>query len=277
MINNRFSVLMSVYLKENHIFLREALESIYFKQSLKPNEIVIVKDGSLNEDLDAVLEEYKQKLPDVVKIVGYENNRGLGYALNYGLNECTNEIICRMDSDDISVPDRFKIQIKRFEENDDLVILGSNIEEFDQKPGDLKRERKVYSLYSDIIKNMYLKSPFNHMTVVFKKTLVQKAGGYEDIFEHEDHHLWIRILKKFYGENIDENLVLARTGNDLIGRRHGLLSFKREIDFQNSLIQRRLINMNNYLINILFRALPKLLPKKILGIIYDRILRKSFK
>mgnify|MGYP001493146841 CR=1 FL=1 len=206
-INNKFSVLISVYVKESHIFLREALESIYFQQSLKPNEIVIVKDGDLTKDLDAVLNEYKNKLPNVIKIVGYKKNRGLGYALNFGLAECSNEIICRMDSDDISVPNRFEIQIKKFTENEELTILGSSIEEFNENPGDLKRERKVYTSYAKITKNMYLKSPFNHMTVVFKKAIVQRIGGYKDIFEHEDHHLWIRILKNHYGENIDQNLV----------------------------------------------------------------------
>ena len=112
---------------------------------------------------------------------------------------------------------------------------------------------------------------------MFLKNYSSKTGGYKDIFEHEDHHLWIRILKKYYGENIDQNLVFARTGNDLIGRRHGYLSFKREINFQNNLFKNKLIKTNDYLINILFRAIPKLFPKKILEIIYDRILRKRIK
>ena len=277
MIGKRFTVLISVYKRENHVFLKEAIESIYYKQTLRPNEIVIVKDGYLTKELDEVLQEYKEKLPNVLKIVGYKENRGLGHALNFGLNSCTNEIICRMDSDDISTSNRFQVQIKKFEDNENLAILGSSIEEFNKNPGDLKRERKVYITNSDIVKNMYLKSPFNHMTVVFKKTIVQKTGGYKDIFEHEDHHLWIRILKKYYGENIDQNLVFARTGNDLIGRRHGYLSFKREINFQNNLFKNKLIKTNDYLINILFRAIPKLFPKKILEIIYDRILRKRIK
>ena len=112
MIGKRFTVLISVYKRENHVFLKEAIESIYYKQTLRPNEIVIVKDGYLTKELDEVLQEYKEKLPNVLKIVGYKENRGLGHALNYGLNACTNEIICRMDSDDISTLTDFRFRLK---------------------------------------------------------------------------------------------------------------------------------------------------------------------
>ena len=117
-----FSVLMSLYYKENHIYLREALESITILQSLKPNEIVIVKDGLLNEELNNLLIEFKKKTK-ILKIVGYKENKGLGYALNYGLKYCSNEIIFRMDSDDVARKNRFKVQIDAFISNPEISII----------------------------------------------------------------------------------------------------------------------------------------------------------
>jgi glycosyltransferase involved in cell wall biosynthesis len=121
------SVLMSVYYKETAAHLNECLKSLA-AQTVPATEIIIVKDGKLTHELEQCLALWQNKLP--LKIVGYEENRGLAYALNYGLQYCTGNFIARMDSDDICLPDRFKKQIAYFEIHKDTDILGGNILEF---------------------------------------------------------------------------------------------------------------------------------------------------
>ncbi len=125
-----FSVLLSVYHKETADNLNQCLESLA-AQTLPADEIVIVKDGKLTNELEEALAIWQMKLP--LKIVGYEENKGLAYALNYGLDYCSYEYIARMDSDDICVPDRFERQIMYFEEHKDATIVGAGITEFYEK------------------------------------------------------------------------------------------------------------------------------------------------
>lgn len=121
----KYSVLMSLYKKEHPEYLRLALDSM-INQTVKPDEIVLVEDGPLTDELYQVVEEYKHYL----KLVINEKNLGLGLALNEGLKECRNELVARMDTDDISKPNRCEKQLKRFEENPSLAIVGSHIDEF---------------------------------------------------------------------------------------------------------------------------------------------------
>ena len=138
-----FSVLISVYKQEKPNYLDQALKSVYFDQTLKPSEIVLVKDGTLTPDLEVVIKKYKTLLKEKLIVVGYSLNKGLGFALNYGLKKCSNEIVARFDTDDICMSERFKIQLKVFEQNPEVAIVGSNIKEFNNNPGDLKHFRKV--------------------------------------------------------------------------------------------------------------------------------------
>ena len=77
-----FSVLLSIYYKEQPAYLRLALDSV-FLQTIKADEVVLVEDGRLTPELDAVIEEYQKQYPEL-KVVKFEQNRGLGFALNRG-------------------------------------------------------------------------------------------------------------------------------------------------------------------------------------------------
>ena len=143
--NLKFSVLISVYYKEIPKYLDLSLESITDKQILKPNEIVLVKDGLLTKELDEIIEKYINKYPNLFRIISLEKNYELGKALNIGLENCSYELVARMDGDDISKPERFKEQIKIFKNNPDLDICGSWIDEFQMKDKELEVQsiRKV--------------------------------------------------------------------------------------------------------------------------------------
>ena len=273
-MNLNFSVLLSVYKKENPFFLEQALQSISDKQSVKPNEIIIIRDGLLTDSLDIILDNFLSKYPNITKIFGYEKNKGLGYALNYGLNKCSNEIVFRMDTDDICVSDRFEKQLQIFNDHPDLVLVGGLIEEFHSTPGDLKQIRSVPISSNQIETNKFTRSPFSHMTVAFKKSIILELGGYKDMPGYEDHYLWLRVLKNHKGYNLPEILVHARVGNDFIGRRHGLKFFQKEIYFQRTLLNEGLQTLFYFNKHLIVRALPKLFPKFFLKLIYKFILRK---
>ena len=268
---NEFSVLISIYSKEIPIYFHKCLESLYC-QTLHANEIVIVKDGILTNELEYVLSEWKEKLP--LKIIGYEENKGLIYALNFGIKFCSYELIARMDSDDICLPDRFKKQIDYFSKNQDVVLLSGYISEFNKEPNDIYSIRKVPTGNLNIEKYLKKRSAFNHMAVMYKKSVVSSVGAYQGIKSLEDYDLWIRIIMAGYkADNLQEVIVYARIGNNMIGRRSGLVYAKKEIKFL--LCQRKRYFISNFeLIKLLFTRIPlRLLPTKILTLIYSKYLR----
>lgn len=273
MTKDKFSVLMSVYHKENPEYLDKALNSV-FNQTIFPNEVVLVEDGTLNENLDKVISEYKKKYPKILKVVKYAINRGLGVALHDGLLECSNEIVFRMDTDDICERDRFEKQLNIFQ-NMDVDIVGSNIVEYNETMEEITGYRVVPENDKDIKNRAKKRNPINHMTVAYKKSKVIEAGNYQDMLYFEDYYLWVRMIKnncKFY--NIQENLVNVRGGNDMIKRRGGTKYIKPIIKFEKQLLKLKLINIIEYQINILERILVSLIPNNVRYSIYKKVLRK---
>lgn len=206
---------MSLYKKEHPEYFRLALNSMLF-QTVKPDEIVLVEDGPLTDELYAVVGEYKEQL----RLVVNKENMGLGLALNEGLKACRNELVARMDTDDISKPYRCEKQLKRFEEKPELAIVGSNIDEFQGDTSNVISQRKVPSLSNDIYEYAKKRSAFNHPTVMYRKSAVLSEGGYSDLKRNQDVDLFGRMLFKGYkAENIDEELLWFRTSDELSIRR----------------------------------------------------------
>ncbi len=247
--------------------LRVALESIWDKQIIKPSEIVLVKDGPLTEELDKVVDQFKKKAP--LKVISLEQNHGLGYALAYGLNYCSQELVARMDSDDLSKPDRFEKQISFMKEHPEVDIVGTNIEEFDHHPTEIRSHRRLPSTFSKLKLFSKKRSPFNHMTVVFKKTAVLEAGNYQPFHVYEDYYLWVRMIQNgAQMANIPEYLVTARLDDSQLVRRHGSYIFQQEVKLQKEMLQLHFINKWEYFRNLVLRAYPRLLPFWVLKIIY---------
>jgi glycosyltransferase involved in cell wall biosynthesis len=271
-----FSVLMSVYTKENPNYLDEALCSIWDQQTIKPGQIVLVKDGPLTDELDKYINTWKQKLSDVLTLVELPENIGLGAALNKGLEQCRYELVARMDSDDISVPSRFEKQINFLSDNPDVVLLSGYIKEFKDRPGDMNIIRKVPLGYNEIGKYLKWRNAFNHMTVVFKKTIVLSAGGYNAKAAYfEDYDLWTRLFQAQYKvNNIPEILVNVRIGNNMINRRHGFDYVKKEMSFLNLQKERKFISSSEYCLLLLTRIPIRLAPKRILACFY-KLLRNN--
>ena len=271
---NKFSVLLSIYSKESSKNFKRAMESIYDEQELKPNEIVLVEDGPLTEELYFEIENQKKKLGEVLKIVKLKENRGLGVALEKGILECRNELVARMDTDDISMPTRFKEQIEYLKKNKDIDVLGTYMSEF---VGD---EKNIICIKDAPLSNFgeYIKyrDPLNHPTVIFKKSKVIKAGNYQEILLDEDSPLWRRMIvngAKF--ANLPKSLLYFRITDETYRRRGGWKYIKAEYLLQKESLKLGIINKKEFIINIVLKSIIRLLPNYIRKIVYLKILRRK--
>lgn len=274
----KFSVLMSLYIKENPIFLNQCFESIWLNQSVRPHEIVLVCDGPITNELENIVNKWQKEIGGLLKILKLKENIGLGKALNEGLKYCTNEWVFRMDTDDICKPDRFSKQIEYIIRNPDIVLFSGQILEFNETPSDSSVVKAVPTDHDDIVRYAQKRSPFNHMTVAYKKSVIESLGGYKHHLFMEDYNLWLRVISaKYRVGNHPDILLYARVGNGMHARRKGLqyiksekqlLKLKKDLKFQNPLYA-----------NIFFiiRSAFRLLPSSFLGKIYNIFLRrKSF-
>lgn len=273
----RFSVLISVYEKDDPVFFREALESISASQIVKPTQIVIVLDGPVPEEIYSIINDFIQNEKEIeFTVVPLEKNQGLAAALNVGIDSCKYEWIARMDSDDISLPDRFMKQIKYIEENPEIDIIGGSISEFQNRPGDIHSERHVGLNQKAIEKMAKSRTPMNHVSVLYRKKAVVKVGKYTENFgKLEDYKLWVDMIASgIRMRNIDDVLVYVRTGNGFISRR----SNKREITdwdmLQRYLVKNSIINRFTALKNKIYIRCFIYMPGWMKEIAYKSVLRR---
>lgn len=267
-----YSILMSVYFKEDPTYFKESIESM-LNQTVKSNDFVIVCDGVLTDQLYEVLDYYESQPQNCIHRVQLEKNVGLGEALNIGLNHCKNGLIARMDSDDISVKNRIELQLKEFEKNKELALCGGYIYEFNSSLNNIIGKRIVPSKYEEIVSFSKKRNPFNHPSVMFKKECIQNVGSYkEDFHFFEDYYLWIRVLKNGYmGENIESNLVYMRTSLDLYARRGGLKYAKDMLEFRFWMFKINWTNISNIIFHAIPHAIVCILPNKLRKQIYKII------
>lgn len=268
-----FSVLMPVYCKETPEYLDKALESIIY-QTLVPDEIVLIEDGPLTPELYKVIELKKEKFPNL-KPYQLKENIQLGRALAKGILLCKNEIIARMDSDDISVKNRFEIQYNFMQEHPDIGATGGYMEEFSNTNNSYKKTKKMPQNMDAIKKYAKYRNPLNHMTVMLRKSQVLKAGNYRHFPYLEDYYLWCRMLStgvKFY--NIPHVLVKSRTSPQLYSRRGGLKYCLNYLKLRRIQRQMGILSIKEYITAICITIGMTLQPVKLRRFIYQKILRK---
>lgn len=274
-IINKYSVLMSVYYKENPEWLRQSIESI-INQTITTNDFVIVKDGSLTEDLNDIISEYCNKYPDIFHIIQLEKNMGLGPALAIGIKECKNELIARMDSDDIAIKERCEKQLAKFKENQELDIVGSNIAEFIDDIDNVQAYRILPETNEEIQKYAKRRNPFGHPSIMFKKTKVLEAGNYRSYYLCEDYDMWIRMIEKGAKcYNFQEVLVYMRIGKDFYKRRGGIKYLKSILKFKKEQYKKGFYSFKDYFVTSGTSFIICLAPNFIREIFYKRILRKG--
>ena len=272
----KYSVLMSLYKDEKPEYFRLAIDSM-LNQTLQPDEIVIVKDGTLPSELEVILEEYVMCYPKIMHVVGYEQNQGLGVALNFGIRHCKNDLIARMDTDDISTLDRCQKQIEIFEKFPEVDIVGGHIAEFIDETTNIISVRKVPLTHEEITIYLKKRCPFNHVAVMFKKSAVMAAGNYKEWHFNDDYYLWIRMhLFKAHFYNLDSILVFVRVGNEMYSRRGGRNYFKSEKNLQKFMLLKGLISKKVYIVNVLQRFIVQIvLPNKVRAWVYKKLIREK--
>ncbi|MCR5206178.1 MAG: glycosyltransferase [Lachnospiraceae bacterium] len=227
----KYSVLMTVYTKDNPDYFALALDSMV-NQTYKPDEIVIVKDGPITDELQRVIDDCTEKYDHIVQ-VQLRKNKGLGLALNAGLKVVKNDLIARMDSDDYSMPDRCSLQAKEFEKHPSLDIVGCPVQEFVGTIDNIVGERKVPLTNKEIYRFARKRDPFNHPTVMYRKKAVLKAGGYSDYRKNQDTDLWIKmLLNKAKCKNLPEPVFRFRFDENTYKKRKSWTNTKILIEIR---------------------------------------------
>lgn len=269
-----YSVLMSVYFKEKPEYLRESMESI-LRQTVKTNDFVLVCDGPLNEELDNVIDEMKSRMGSILHVVRLPQNAGLGYALHIGIKECRNEIVARMDSDDISRPERCEKEFAVLKEHPEISIVGGWIEEFETTTDKVRNKRVVPETCEEIIAFSKKRNPFNHPSVMYRKSAVMDAGNYEDIRYMQDYYLWISMLIKGYkGWNIQEPLVWMRADSNLFKRRSGKLYMDIQVGLFKRMLKAKYITFPQFCSSVIMRSCSSMAPNWARKYMFKHILRK---
>ena len=267
-----FSVLMTVYDKEKPYNLRKSLLTSY-QQTIKPTEIILVCDGELTQELYDEIERIKSEIP-ILKVYQLDTNVGSGPASRFGVEKCNTELIARMDSDDYSVETRFEKQIKAFEENPNLVMVGTNILE---KNTEFTALKTVPKKTEEIREYSKFRNPFNNPSSMMKKEYILKVGNYRKFRYLEDYDLTMRLIhdnptKDFL--NIQEPLVIMQTNNSSYLRRGGLLYVKTEFFLQVDFYRRGYISKVELCRNIFIRNIVRVMPNSMRKLIYKKKMRE---
>lgn len=275
-IMNEYSVLMSVYYKESAHNFDNAIKSM-LNQTVPPNEFVIVCDGTLTDELERVIDKYTSKKENIFNILRLEENKGLGNALHIGIEACKNELIVRMDSDDISVKNRVELQLKAVEKYPDASVIGGQIVEFRDDNETVTGKRKVPLDSEEIRKRVSYRNPVNHVTVLLKKSDIIKVGNYQDMPGFEDYYLWIRLIKEGYKiVNIEETCCYVRVSPNMYARRGGMQYFKNTQRFEQVMLKLGVQNHFQYVCNLIIRFLSSVVvPNKMRHILFNIFLRKK--
>ena len=273
---NKFSIITSVYKNDKPEHVREALDSMLVEQTTKPSEIVLVRDGQVLEELENLLNEYESRYPNIFNIIRLEQNGGLGNALKLGVESAKYDIAARMDSDDICLPNRFELQLKYLMEHPETDIVGGQMTEFIGSSDNIVGTRVVPCTKTEIYEYMKNRCALNHVTVMFRKDAVLKAGNYQDWFWNEDYYLWIRMMiKNCQFANLPETLVNVRSGADQYARRGGRKYYESEKGIKKLQLENKMISKLEYFYFVAQRYIIQILmPNWLRGWVFRTFARK---
>lgn len=268
-----YSVLMSVYHKEKPEYLEQAIASIQ-AQTLPTDDFVLVCDGPLNAVLDAVIAKKQQEMGETLNVVRLAKNGGLGNALNEGIKHCKNELVARMDSDDIAYQDRCEKQIAVFYAHPEVSVCSGIVEEFTSTPDVVDAKRVPPEAHEEIVEFAKKRNPFNHPCVMYKKSAVEAVGSYQDFYLLEDYYLWLRMLMAGYqGYNIQEPLLHMRAGSDMYLRRAGWKYAKTQTRLFKFMKSQGFIDEGQYIKSCVIRSGSALAPNWLRKLMFEKVLR----
>lgn len=265
---------MSVYYKDRPDWLELSLSSIVL-QTVFPDEIILVKDGEISEDLERVIKKFIDGYPCVFKVIPLKNNVGLGPALNVGLKECRNNIVIRMDADDYCVFDRNEKLLKAANAHKDCGIIGSWEAEFNGSLDNVVAIHKVPENTNQIFEFMKRRCALLHPTVLYKKDIIIKCGGYNNAPLYEDYDLFLRVVIKYKVPcyNIQEPLYFIRINDDFFKRRGGWKYMKNLVSFKWKQYKIGYMSYGDFCVSAGAHAVVCMLPNYLRKKIYMKFLR----
>ena len=270
-----YSVLMTVYQREEPAYFEQAIQSI-LGQTVKTDDFVIVCDGPLSEELDAIISHFTLVYPEVFNVLRLPQNQGIGAAANAGLRICKHDLIAKMDADDLAVPDRCETQLRRFEQEPNLMVLGGDIEEFDMTPDRPYAVREVPRTNEEIRSFAQRRQPFNNVTVMMRKSAIFAVGGYRSLRRNEDYDLFIRLLNEgFYAENLGEVLVKVRVDRNACKRRSCFATFQGTVRSRWNAYRIGYSSLSDFLYCSVGAFFLLICPGRLQELIYSPLLRKK--
>lgn len=273
----KYSVLMSVYAKDNPEYLSDAINSM-LEQTVMPEQFVIVIDGPVPDKLKQIICKYRHNHADLFTILPLKCNGGLGNALNVGLRYCRNKLVARMDADDISLPQRCEKELELFAQNKKLALCGTYIDEFYDIPENVRTIRKVPTEYEAIKKFIRRRQPFNHPTVMFRKSEVIRCGGYGRLKRKQDFDLFSRMINNgCYALNIDESLLRFRADENNYKRRKSWSYIKSSINVGLLNYKRKYCSFGDLIYIVCGQIALFLMPLKMMEFVSNRMLRENIK
>ena len=277
MTKENYSVLMSVYRSEKPGILRESIQSIY-DQTVPTDDFVLICDGLLTKRLDEVIAEMQKKFGKRMRVIRHDENHGLGYCLRTGIPECKNDLIARMDSDDISRKDRCEKELEVFEKHPDISAVGGLVGDFKVTTEKLDSIRKVPETNEEIIKFVKWRSPMNHPSVMFRKKDVLAVGNYPEVRNCQDWYLWTTLLMNGYKlYNVQEILVYMREDNTTFKRRSGWRYFKIQKNLYNKMRKAKFISVPQYTIVVSVRFCSAMAPNGVRQALFKKFMREKVK
>jgi glycosyltransferase involved in cell wall biosynthesis len=265
-----FSLLLPIYHGDVPSYLERSLHSAVLEQQRPPDEVVIVQDGPVTDELTVVVARFRSQAPMPVKVVALQQNVGLGSALEAGLAVCAHEVVARQDADDVSLPHRFAVQMPHIEAGADIV--GSAMLEFGEHEDDVVGRRTPPTDPVAIARYARFHDPFNHPTVVYRRSAVAAAGGYQHLDLLEDYWLFARMIEQGARvANVAEPLVLYRVGAGAYARRGGVALLRSEIELQRRLRREGFLTPGQYLRNVVVRGGYRLVPEGLRMVAYKRV------
>lgn len=271
-----YSVLTTVYTKEEPEFLRASIESM-LGQTVLTNDYVVVKDGPLTEALDAVLDEYA-RLYDFFHIVALPENVGLGAALRAGLSACKNDLVARLDSDDLSLPNRCELQLKAFAADSDLVIVGTDMYEFNNNPDEILARKVMPHTPEELYRYGKRRNAFNHSSVMYRKSVIEAHGSYSTMRRSQDVELFSKILyHNCKCINIDQPLIKFRCGDTRVQRKKSWRNVKSDLTIFWGIHKMGYSSFGDYLYVLAIQLGFYILPEKLAGYLYRKLFRSNAK
>ena len=268
-----YSVLITVYYKETPENLTASIESM-LNQTVRPSDIVLVCDGPLDGRLNKIIHRFTTEYGGLFQVMRLNENVGIGSANNAGIQHCRHELVAKIDSDDISHPDRCRRQLELFEQKPELSICGAQLEEFLGTPDNILAVRNVPLGYAEILKYARRRMPFNNPTVMYKKSEAIKAGGFSDLRRCEDYDMYVRMLQQgCIAENLPDVLTSYRLSEDAYRRRGSFSNLSGFISVRWRIYRSGFSGFFDFLVPTCGQILLTIAPNRLKDVMYRKIMR----